>query len=306
MFSLRRVLPVLVLVFVLTIVIVPAAMAGGSWMETPDQQVEPGEEVDLVAYIWASEDSSAEESQWLAHFNLEPIPVQGSVEQRLMPLGPVTVERSGLGAYLQYRVSLTFTVPEGLEPGHYMVIVANDQGHNLGDLIGADLAIGVEPWPPSYEWPVDEPLVAQLPDNAWLRGPNWEITAGQVKRKIYPICEWPCILDPSILDDPRAVLVDATPPWSTTAATSTTTTTAASTVESTIVTTTSVPALEIPSEIAAEASSAPAPVEGGWQDLWWILLTLAGAVYLASRRSKAPIAEEQRVQEDDAHEQTRV
>lgn len=301
MFSLQRVLTVLFLVALNTILIVPAALAGGTWMKTPDQEVEPGEEVDLVGYVWAADVPPVEESQWLAHFNLEPLPEHGSVAQRLLPLGPVTVERSGLSAYLTYRVSLTFTVPEGLEPGHYMVTVANESGAYLGDLIGADLAIGVEPWPPSYEWPVDEPLVAQLPDNAWLQGPNWEITAGQVKRMIYPVCEWPCFLDPSIMDDPRAIMIDATPTWATTTSTSTTATTVTS-----IVATTSGPVLEIPTEIASEGSPTPASLEGGWQDLWWVLVTVAGAVYLASRRSVAPIADDLQVREDDVSEPTRV
>ncbi|HUP17062.1 MAG TPA: hypothetical protein VM848_13560 [Acidimicrobiia bacterium] len=168
----------------------------------------------------------------------------------------------------------------------------------MGDLIGASLAIGVEPWPPSYYWPVDEPLVAQLPDNAWLRGPNWEITAGQVKRKIYPSCRWSRFLDPSLLEDPRAIVVDATPAWATTPTTSLTTTT----VESTGPTTTSVLALDIPSENAGDVATAPAPVEGGWLDLWWVLLTVGGAAYLAMRRAEPPAAADLLVVEDDVTE----
>ena len=301
MFSLRRVIPVLVLVVVHTIVMVPAAFAGGTWMKTPDQQVEPGEEVDLVGYVWAADRPSVEESQWLAHFNLAPMPEYGSVEQRLISLGPVTVERSGLSAYLEYRVSLTFTIPEGLEPGNYMITVANEQGDYLGDLIGASLAIGVEPWPPSYYWPVDEPLVAQLPDNAWLRGPNWEITAGQVKRKIYPSCQWSCFLDASLLEDPRAIVVDATTAWATSTTTSLTTTT----VES-MGPTTSVLALDIPLENAGDVAPSPAPVEGGWLDLWWVLLTIGGAAYLAMRRAEAPAAADLLVVEDDVTEPIKV
>jgi hypothetical protein len=305
MFSTQRVLPVLVLVVVHTIVMVPAAFAGGTWMKTPDQQVEPGEEVDLVGYVWAADRPSVEESQWLAHFNLAPMPEYGSVEPQLISLGPVTVERSGLSAYLEYRVSLTFTIPEGLEPGNYMITVANEQGDYLGDLIGASLAIGVEPWPPSYYWPVDEPLVAQLPDNAWLRGPNWEITAGQVKRKIYPRCQWSCFLDPSLLEDPRAIVVDSSPTWAMTT-TSLTTSTVESTIESTGPTTTSVLTLDIPSANPRDGATAPAPVEGEWRDLWWILLTVAGGFYLRLRRAQLPIEPDLRVVEDDVSEPASV
>jgi len=305
MISSRRVLAVMLLLVVHTLVSAPPALAGGSWMKTPDQEVERGEEVEMVGYVWAPDVPPVEESQWLAHLNLAPMPLHESVESRLMPLGPVTVERSGLSAYLKYRVSLTFTVPDGLEPGIYIVTVANEQGDYLGDLIGAGLAIGVEPWPPEYEWPVDEPLVAQLPDNAWLRGPNWEITAGQVERKIYPVCQWSCFLDPSIMDDPRAVMIDATPMRATTTSTSTTTSTVAS-IELTTPTTTSVAALDFRPAIAGEEATAPAPVEGWWRDLWWILLTVAGALYFALRRSHTPIEPDMRVLEADVTEPSRV
>jgi hypothetical protein len=305
MISSRRVLAVMFLVVVVHILVfAPAALAGGTWMKTPDQEVEPGEEVDLVGYVWAPDVPPVEKSQWLAHLNLAAMPEHESVESRLMSLGPVTVERSGLSAYLKYRVSLTFTVPDGLEPGTYIITVTNEHGDYLGDLVGAGLAIGVEPWPPSYEWPVDEPLVAQLPDNAWLRGPNWEITAGQVKRKIYPVCQWSCFLDPSIIDEPRAVMVDATPTWPTSTSTSTTTSMIASTIESATPTTTSIAALDFPSP--GEEATAPAPVEGGWRDLWWILLTVAGALYLALRRSPIAIEPDLRVLEVAVSEPSRV
>jgi hypothetical protein len=287
------------------LVLAPAALAGGTWMKTPDQEVEPGEKVDLVGYVWAPDVPPVEESRWLAHLNLAPMPFHESVESRLIPLGPVTVERSGLSAYLKYRVSLTLTVPDGLAPGIYVITVANEHGDYLGDLIGAGLAIGVEPWPPEYEWPVDEPLVAQLPDDAWLRGPNWEITAGQVERKIYPVCQWSCFLDPSIVDDPRAIMIDATPTWATTTSTSTTTSTVAST-ELTTPTTTSVTALDFRSASAEEEAKAPAPVEAWWRDLWWILLTVAGALYLALRRSHKPLEPDLLVLEDDVSEPTLV
>ena len=304
MFSLRRVLPVLMLVIVQTIAIATAAYAGGTWMKTPDQEVAPGEEVDLVGYVGAADAPRVEESQWLARLNLAPMPEHGSVEPRWMPLGPVTVERSGLGGYLEYRVSLTFTVPDVLEPGNYMIAVSNEAGDYLGDLIGASLAIGVEPWPPSYEWPRDEPLVAQLPDHAWLRGPNWEITAGQVKRKIYPICQWSCFLDPSNMDDPRVVMIDATPTWATMTSPTTTTSTAAN-VESTTATTTAVPALKIPLA-SPRGMAAPVPIEGRWWELWWIFVTLGGVAYLASRPSQPQVADDVRVLEDDLSEPTKV
>ena len=292
-----RVFRFVVLVVAMVVAATPIASAGGTSMRTPDEFVEPGEVVEFVAYVGAE---NADDGPWIAYLD---------TGEAIVALGPVTIEATGLGGYLGYRVYLKFTVPATLEPGGYWVSVQNESEFTdqqrvfLGDLIGAVVEVGSIGIPQFFGWPLDEPLVESLPSDAVLIGPDWEITAGEVRSGIYPKCEWGCLLDPTILQREDVTIVDARPSWATTPAPPTT---VASTVESTIVTTTTIPALEIPSEIAAEASSAPAPVEGGWQDLWWILVTLGGAVYLVSRRSRAPIAEDLRVQEDDVHEPTRV
>jgi hypothetical protein len=292
-----RVVRFVVLVVAIVVATSPTASAGGTSMRTPDEFVEPGEVVEFVAYVGAE---NADEGPWNAYLD---------TGEAVVALGPVTIEATGLGGYLSYRVYLKFTVPATLEPGGYWVSVQNESEFTdqqrvfLGDLIGAVVEVGYIGIPQFFGWPLDEPLVELLPSDAVLIGPDWEITAGEVRSGIYLKCEWDCLLDPTILQREDVTVVDARPSWATTPAPSTT---VASTFKSTIVATTTVPALEIPSEIAAEVSSAPAQVEGGWQDLWWILLTLVGAVYLASRCSRAPIAGDLRVQEDDVHEPTRV
>jgi hypothetical protein len=223
-----RVFRFVVLVGAMVVATTSIASAGGSWMHTPDEMVESGEMVEFVGYVGAE---NADEGPWYAYLD-----TGGAI----IALGPVTIEATGLGGYLSYRVYLKFTVPATLEPGTYWVSVQNggeftaQQRVYLGDLIGAIVEVGAIGSTQLFDWPLDEPLVEALPSDAVLVGPDWEITAGEVRSGIYPRCEWGCLLDPTILQREGVTIVDARPSWQTpaavptTAAPSTTTTTALS------------------------------------------------------------------------------
>jgi hypothetical protein len=62
---------------------------------------------------------------------------------------------------------------ESLEDGVYSVSIRNEEGNFFGDLIGMELHVGVaRPGELTYEWPLDEPLIAELPEGAVIVGPG--------------------------------------------------------------------------------------------------------------------------------------
>jgi hypothetical protein len=198
------------LMVAMVVAVAPVASAGGSWMRTPDESVEPGEMVKFVGYVGAD---NANEGPWYAYLN---------TGESVVSLGAVTIESTGLGGYLSHRVYLAFTVPSNLSNGSYQIWVQNeaeysdDQRVYLGDLIGAVVEVGLPTSNRHFEWPADEPLVASLPPDALLTGPGWEITAGEIRQGLYPTCTWGCLLDPSVVRRDGATIVDASPSGATT------------------------------------------------------------------------------------------
>jgi hypothetical protein len=296
-----RVFRFVVLVGAIVVAATPIASAGGSSMHTPDEFVEPGEIVEFVGYVGAE---NADDGPWNAFLD---------THEAAIALGPVTIEATGLGGYLSYRVYLKFVVPPTLEAGSYWVSVQNEseftaqQRVYLGDLIGALVEVGSIGSTRLFDWPLDEPLVQALPSHAVLVGPDWEITAGEVRSGIYPRCEWGCLLDPTILQREGVTIVDVRPYWQTPAAVpttappSTTTTTAlsiasvaapdgvGSDTETTEVTTSAVPQSPLSDLV---------PITAG------ILLAVAVSFMAAARSREAQAASvpESRVQEDDVFE----
>jgi hypothetical protein len=299
-----RVFRFVVLVGAMVVAATPIASAGGSSMDTPDEFVEPGEIVEFVAYVGAE---NADDGPWNAFLN---------TDEAIVALGPVTIEATGLGGYLSYRVYLKFTVPATLEPGSYWVSVQNEsefapqQRVYLGDLIGAVVEVGSIGTPRFFGWPLDEPLVQSLPSDAVLVGPDWEITVGEVRSGIYPRCEWGCLLDPSIVQREGVTIVDARPSWQTPAAVpttappSTTTSTALSITpldEAKPVSTES-GTTDVTTAVPQDAQNDVVPLAAG------ILLAMAVSFMAAARLRTAQSASvpEARVLEDDVSEPSRV
>jgi hypothetical protein len=251
-------------------------------MQSPDDRIEPGEEVQLLAYVGTADGSLTTGYRGEATLNL---PISSS-------LGPVLVEQTGW-AYLNYRVSLTFTVPSELPWGTYFISVRDETGGYIADVIGGDIAVGIPGGTAYYDWPLDEPLVAQLPDDAIMFGPDYEITVGELRRGIFPRCAW-CLLDPSVLDNPGVRVIDATPSWATTTTTAPSTTTTESTETSVAVLPSAAITIEAPPIPKASGSDSP-----------WVVAVASAVVLvcllLAGRapEQKQSNSEDDRVQEEE-------
>ena len=187
------------------------AFAKGSELRTSDPAKAAGDGLTLVAYVrlvgfdW-------EGVEWVATL-VGPTAayLPGS---EVMVLGPVNVEETGLFGQLTHRVSITFTVPEGLEPGGYEVIVQGPDDNLLGDLIGGQISVGLgeaNPQAGEYEWALDEPLVAELPDEAVIYSAEFRVTVGDLRAGRYPYNADDYLLDPTILDRPGIVIANGEP-----------------------------------------------------------------------------------------------
>ena len=285
------------LVVAMVVAVAPVASAGGSWMRTPDESVEPGEMVEFVGYVGAD---NANEGPWYAYLN---------TGESVVSLGAVTVASTGLGGYLSHRVYLAFTVPSNLSNGSYQIRVQNgaeysdDQRVYLGDLIGAVVEVGLPTSNRHFEWPADEPLVASLPPDALLTGPGWEITAGEIRQGLYPKCTWGCLLDPSVVRREGATIVDASPSGATT-------TSIDAISSSTTVPVLSGPAPVDPGAEVSEAGNSEAGSEVGRETSLMAavaILALAFVVAAAARNRGLDGPEAERtVQEDDLLERSDV
>lgn len=226
------------------------ALAGGSWMKSPDDRVEPGEEVLLIGYVGLEETPPV--GLWRAALSGPRDERQNLVEGsiRSLPLGPVIIEPTGLGGYLSHRVSISFGLPANLEPGVYDISLSGDKDF-LGDLIGASLGVGVDAeWPNHYEWALDDPAIALLPDDARVVGPGFEVTAAEIRAGNFPNNAAQFMLDPSALE------------------------------EAVVETTTTAGPVTVPDANPPRIFTAP---------LWLILLAmLAGVVFLYRKRDKSP------------------
>ena len=215
----KRRLVVLIAVYAAVFVSAYPVLAGGSWLETTKSHYEPGEQVRAVGYV---QDGSAV-GPFFANLGLTPIsetPADDS--QSWLTLGEVAIEGSGLRGYLANRVSLEFDVPNDLGPGEYMVAVRNADDEFFGDLIGLTLHVGQDPgferW---IEWPLDEPLIAELAPDDVIAGPGWSVTVADLIDGQYPDGAAGFMLDPDSLP-PSTVRESAVAATTTTTAPTTT------------------------------------------------------------------------------------
>lgn len=160
----------------------PAA-AGGSWFDPVKDRYEPGEEATLVGYTGGGAFGWIEDGPFFGYLLDSNDNGEMVVDGPRRPLGEIELEDTGRSGYLQLRASITFTVPAELEPGVYGFDYCNaDCSQRLGDLIGGLVYVGVDPAHPiSREWPVDDPQVANLDDDARIAGPGFDVSAGDVR-----------------------------------------------------------------------------------------------------------------------------
>jgi hypothetical protein len=181
---------------------------GGTVMRSPDEFIEPGETVEMVAYENVLQ-AQLTEGPWLAHLALEP--VGDSVEPEWLRLGEVEITPVKWSGYGTHRVYLTFQIPAELAVGTYGVRIFNEAGDDLEWVSGwvkVGLPVGREE--AHYDWPLDEPLVEELPFWATLTPLSQGVLVKDLRAGRYPISAAQYLLDPSILNDPDITLVAPT------------------------------------------------------------------------------------------------
>ena len=159
------------------------ASAGGGRLAPVQDRYEPGQTATLVGYTGGPAAAVAGEPFYSYLRPAGEASGAGLLSSDVY-VGELVTEETGRGGYLQLRVSLTFDVPEDLVPGEYEVIHCDDpcSERRLGDLVASSLSIGVEPARRVIrEWPRDEREVVNLPPAALLVGPDYQITAGELR-----------------------------------------------------------------------------------------------------------------------------
>jgi len=196
---------------VLSLGLVPAlvAGAGGTWLYTLEDSYDPGDEVTAVGYVG----TAIADDPVLARMSVAPLRRNGELaDTGWIELGPVTLEPTGLSGYLETRVSISFTLPEELEPGTYMIDVRTQSGDFFGDLLGTHVIVGAGgPSDPRWiEWALDDPLIAELPDNAVIAGPGFAVSVATLKAGHYPTESDAFMLHP---EDLPPITSTAVPPF---------------------------------------------------------------------------------------------
>lgn len=196
---------------VVSLGLVPAlvAGAGGTWLYTLEDSYEPGGEVMAIGYVGVA----IADDPVLARMSLAPLHPNGDIADRgWIELGSVTLEPTGLSGYLETRVSISFTLPEELEPGTYMIDVRTQSGDFFGDLLGTHVIVGAAaPSEPRWiEWALDDPLIAELPDNAVISGPGFAVSVATLKAGHYPTDSEAFTLHP---EDLPPITSTAAPPF---------------------------------------------------------------------------------------------
>ena len=152
---------------------------GGDLLYPARDRYEPGQEVTMVGYTAdvAEQDWRAAEPfyAWLAS--------EGSPDRTRLARVGIEAPADALDGR-PLRVGVTFRLPPGLAPGRYWVDVC-DAGCDtyVGWLMGGPLSVGVDPqYPVVREWPLTDPAVRWLADDALLLGPGVQVvTAAQAR-----------------------------------------------------------------------------------------------------------------------------
>ena len=199
----------------------PAGAGGGDWLYPHRDRYEPGQQVLLVGYTEAIARSTSDDSvlakaalrgdgPYYAYLRVDPGAVERSAPRDGSPwpyihptdrrMSRVTAEEVSPVAnrYLSLRVSASVRLPRDLDPGVYTVIVCNDPcTTTLGWLYGSPLSVGIDPAGPIVrEWPLDDPAIRHLDDDALVVAPvceadcddigDWTVTAAEIRAGYRP------------------------------------------------------------------------------------------------------------------------
>jgi hypothetical protein len=160
------------------------ALAGGSWLHPVQDRYELGEMATLVGYTGGP--------QLAAH--RAPGPYRAFLQDEAgavrIEVGTLELTDRGTRGWESLRVAVRFLIPTDIAPGPYSVTYCTglcDRPAQLGDFVEGYLFVGMEPrFRPSRGWPMDEPEIANLADDALLSGPGYQTTAGEVRTGVAP------------------------------------------------------------------------------------------------------------------------
>jgi hypothetical protein len=253
---------------------------GGIWMRSPDNFIEPGEVVEMVAYDSLPNYGYDPTQEYTLRLEIG----NGSSAPLLVEAEAIEITDVDGPFWARHRIYVRFQVPFDLQPRGYYLSIVDEEGRPF-NYVGGDLEVGkLGPLNWTYEWPFDEPLVADLPSSAKLWGPfGMDVRVADIRNGIYPEGSERYLLDPSVLEEPGVTIVPVT---TTTAPTTSTTTTTAATAAPT---TTAAPSTNT-SAVATTTLAATNSIQNGFPLVAAIAAVLAmmvgagGALLLAARR----------------------
>jgi hypothetical protein len=206
----------------------PAGAGGGDWLYPHRDRYEADQQVLLVGYTEAIARSTSDDSvlakaalrgdgPYYAYLRVDPAAIErdaprdGSPWPYIHPtdrrMSQVTAEEVGPVAsrYLSLRVSAAFRLPRDLAPGTYQVIVCNDPcTTTLGYLVGSSLHVGIDPAEPIVrEWPLEDPAIRHLDDDALVAAPVCEADCTSVDDATVTAAEIRAGYRPSPVTAPR-------------------------------------------------------------------------------------------------------
>lgn len=149
----------------------PVSAGGGEQMAPARDRYEPGQRVVMIGYLTATP-SWRDNGPYRVFLTRD---VESATPERL-PVGTLTIQQvPPLPDGRTLRVSADFRLPRALAPDTYAVLVrGRNPEQGLGYLQPDTLFVGVDPDGPLVrDWPLTDPAIRWLEDDALLVGPGF-------------------------------------------------------------------------------------------------------------------------------------
>lgn len=180
----------------------PAAAGGGDFLYPARDRYEAGQTVTMIGYGAIADPAWRESGPYYAFLRVDPVAAEldattlrpGAppvVHHTDVRVGEVVVEDAPEDAVMRgysmrppHRVSVTFSLPESLVPRAYEVRLCNDPCTASLDYFWPEMVnVGVDPaYPIVRDWPLTDPAIQWLEDDAMLTGPDLHpISAADVR-----------------------------------------------------------------------------------------------------------------------------
>ncbi|HEX6568315.1 MAG TPA: hypothetical protein VF015_04090, partial [Acidimicrobiales bacterium] len=175
----------------------PASAGGGDWLYPARDRYEAGQTVTMIGYGLIADAAWRDKGPYYAYLRVDPGAAEAA--QRSAPtatapfihhsdlrVGHVTVEDAPPGTdqvRQPARASVTFSRPDDLAPMAYTVVLCNDPCTAGLDYLWPEVVnVGVDPaYPIVRDWPLTDPAIRWLEDDALLAGPSGPVTAADVR-----------------------------------------------------------------------------------------------------------------------------